>query len=124
MYRIDVQRRIIGSGSTGISGFAEKHSGRSAKASTSKRTSDATQSASKCSGQIFEKFKFGNMSNINFLFIDLLNHAQNSIVLFSRCIGGKRWDVRLDYVRQFKTDYVRQLEGLVFEKKKFIYQLG
>ena len=37
---------------------------------------------------------------------------------------GKRWDVRLDYVRQFKTDYVRRLEGLVFEKKKFIYQLG
>ncbi len=30
---------------------------------------------------------------------------------------GKRWDVRLDFVRQFKTDYVRQLEGLVFEKK-------
>jgi hypothetical protein len=37
---------------------------------------------------------------------------------------GKRWDVRLDFVRQFKTDYVRQLEGLVFEKKKFIYRLG
>jgi len=39
-------------------------------------------------------------------------------------LNGERWDVRLDYVRQFKTDYVQQLEGLVFEKKKFIYQLG
>ncbi len=37
---------------------------------------------------------------------------------------GKRWDVQLDFVRQFKPDYVRRLEGLVFEKKKFIYQLG
>ena len=32
-------------------------------------------------------------------------------------IEGERWDVRLNYVRQFKTDYVRRLEGLVFEKK-------
>jgi hypothetical protein len=37
---------------------------------------------------------------------------------------GKRWDVPLDFVRQFKTDYVRRLEGLVFKKKKIIYQLG
>ncbi len=29
------------------------------------------------------------------------------------------WDVRLDYVRQFKSELVRRLEGLVFEKKKF-----
>jgi hypothetical protein len=28
------------------------------------------------------------------------------------------WDVRLDYVRQFKSELVRRLEGLVFEKKK------
>ncbi len=33
---------------------------------------------------------------------------------------GKRWDVRLDFVRQFKTDYVRRLEGLVFERKKVL----
>ncbi len=32
-------------------------------------------------------------------------------------MGGKRWDVRLDCVRQFKTDYVRLVERLVFEKK-------
>jgi hypothetical protein len=30
---------------------------------------------------------------------------------------GKRWDVRLDFVRQFKTELVRQLECLIFEKK-------
>ncbi len=34
------------------------------------------------------------------------------------CVNGKRWDVQLDFVRQFKTDYVQQLERLVFEKKK------
>jgi hypothetical protein len=33
--------------------------------------------------------------------------------------NGKRWDVRLDYVRQFKSELVRQLEGLIFEGKKF-----
>ena len=32
---------------------------------------------------------------------------------------GKRWDVQLDYVRQFKSELVRRLNGLVFEKKKF-----
>jgi hypothetical protein len=36
---------------------------------------------------------------------------------FNFAAKGKRWDVRLDFVRQFKTDYVRQLEGLGFEKK-------
>jgi hypothetical protein len=25
---------------------------------------------------------------------------------------GYRWDVRLEFVRQFKTDYVRRLEGV------------
>ncbi len=30
----------------------------------------------------------------------------------------ERWDVRLDYVRQFKSEYVRRLECLVFEEKK------
>jgi hypothetical protein len=37
-----------------------------------------------------------------------------------RMIGlrGKRWDVRLDYVQQFKSELVRRLEGLVLEKKK------
>jgi hypothetical protein len=33
--------------------------------------------------------------------------------------NGDCWDVRLDYVRQFKSELVRRLEGLVFEKKKF-----
>jgi hypothetical protein len=32
-------------------------------------------------------------------------------------IGGC-WDVRQCFVRQFKTEYARLLEGLVFEKKK------
>jgi hypothetical protein len=32
-------------------------------------------------------------------------------------MGGKRWDVRLDCVCQFKTDYVRLVERLVIEKK-------
>ena len=31
---------------------------------------------------------------------------------------GDCWDVRQCFVRQFKTDYVRLIEGLVFEKKK------
>ena len=30
-------------------------------------------------------------------------------------------DVRQCFVRQFKTDYVRLIEGLVFEKKKFFF---
>jgi hypothetical protein len=33
---------------------------------------------------------------------------------------GKRWDVRLDFVRQFKTELVRQLECLVFERKSLL----
>jgi hypothetical protein len=36
---------------------------------------------------------------------------------------GKRWDVRLDFVRQFKSELVRRLEGLVFEKKKYIIKV-
>ncbi len=44
-------------------------------------------------------------------------------MIYLTYVAGKRWDVQLDFVRQFKTDYVRRLEGLVFEKKKFIYQL-
>jgi hypothetical protein len=35
--------------------------------------------------------------------------------------GGNRWDVWLDFVWQFNTDYVRRLEGLVFEKKISFY---
>ncbi len=31
---------------------------------------------------------------------------------------GDCWDVRQCFVRQFKTDYVRLIEGLVFGKKK------
>ncbi len=30
------------------------------------------------------------------------------------------WDVRLDFVRQFKTELVRLVERLVFEKNIFI----
>ena len=37
--------------------------------------------------------------------------------IFSGRDIGKRWDVRLELFRQFKTDYVRRLEGVVFEKK-------
>jgi len=37
---------------------------------------------------------------------------------FSCLTLGKRWDVRLELFRQFKTDYVRQLEGVIFEKQK------
>ncbi len=33
--------------------------------------------------------------------------------------NGDCWDVRQCFVRQFKTDYVRLIEGLVFEKKIF-----
>ncbi len=33
--------------------------------------------------------------------------------------AGDCWDVRQCFVRQFKTDYIRLLEGLVFEKKNF-----
>ena len=35
-------------------------------------------------------------------------------------LTGDCWDVQLDYVRQFKSELVRRLEGLVFEKKSFI----
>ncbi len=34
--------------------------------------------------------------------------------------NGYRCYVRLDFLRQFKSDWLRRLEGLVFEKKKFI----
>jgi hypothetical protein len=34
--------------------------------------------------------------------------------------GGDCWDVRQCFVQQFKTEYVRLLEGLVFEKKSDI----
>ncbi len=37
----------------------------------------------------------------------------NNIICFGDC-----WDVRQCYVQQFKTDYVRLIEGLVYEKKK------
>ena len=37
---------------------------------------------------------------------------------------GKRWDVQLDFVRQFKSELVRRLEGLVFEKKSILLRLG
>ncbi len=30
------------------------------------------------------------------------------------------WDVWQCFVWQFKTDYVRQVEGLIFEKKNFV----
>ncbi len=30
---------------------------------------------------------------------------------------GYRWDVRLDDVRQFKTELVQLVESLIFEKK-------
>ena len=33
---------------------------------------------------------------------------------------GSRCYVRLAFLQQFKTDWLRRLEGLVFEKKKFI----
>ncbi len=38
------------------------------------------------------------------------------------CVGevGYRWDVQLDFVRQFKTDYVRRLEDVVLYKKQFL----
>jgi len=38
-------------------------------------------------------------------------------------LNGKRWDVRLDFVRLFKSELVRRLEGLVFEKKKYIIKV-
>jgi hypothetical protein len=49
-----------------------------------------------------------------------------SITQKNRCTQreGDCWDVRLDFVRQFKTDYVRRLECLVFEEKKSIIRLG
>ncbi len=34
---------------------------------------------------------------------------------------GDRWDVRLELVRQFKSELVRLLEGFVFEKKFVSY---
>ncbi len=34
---------------------------------------------------------------------------------------GDCWDVRQCFGRQFKTDYVRLIEGLVFEKKKIFF---
>ncbi len=36
-------------------------------------------------------------------------------------INGDCWDVGQCFVRQFKTDYVRLIEGLVFEKKKIFF---
>jgi hypothetical protein len=33
---------------------------------------------------------------------------------------GSRYYVQLDFVRQFKSELVWRLEGVVFEKKKFI----
>ncbi len=38
--------------------------------------------------------------------------------------SGKRWDVRLDFVQQFKSELVGRLEGLVFEKKSILLRLG
>jgi hypothetical protein len=32
-------------------------------------------------------------------------------------MDGYCWDVRLDFVRQFKTELVRLVESLIFEKK-------
>jgi hypothetical protein len=37
--------------------------------------------------------------------------------------SGTRWDVRVELFRQFKRKYVQQLQGLVFEQKKFITKL-
>ena len=42
------------------------------------------------------------------------------IFLFQGSLKGDCWDVRQCFVRQFKTDYVRLIEGLVFEKKYII----
>ncbi len=36
--------------------------------------------------------------------------------------NGYRCYVRLDILRQFKTDILRRLEGVVFEKKKLIVE--
>jgi hypothetical protein len=38
-----------------------------------------------------------------------------------KILNGDCWDVRQCFVRQFKTDYVQLVEGLVFEKKKFFF---
>jgi hypothetical protein len=49
-----------------------------------------------------------------------LDARKNIEAFFWSCYSGSRCYVRLDVLRQFKTDLVRQLEGLVFEEKKFL----
>jgi hypothetical protein len=47
---------------------------------------------------------------------------QNYDINCSRDKNGYWWDVRLDFVRQFKTELVRLVERLVFEKNIFIVE--
>jgi hypothetical protein len=54
----------------------------------------------------------------NFTVLDVSEQSDSKTHFENTKKNGERWDVRLDYVRQFKTDYVRRLEGLVFEGKK------
>jgi hypothetical protein len=51
-------------------------------------------------------------------------HAKLANIFEQGYFYGKRWDVRLDFVRQFKNELVRRLEGLVFEKKSILLWLG
>ena len=56
-----------------------------------------------------------------FIWIIVLKLLIKNVKLSHFCLiqNGDCWDVRQCFVWQFKTDYVRLIEGLVFEKKKF-----
>ena len=58
------------------------------------------------------------------IFLFIVVHKKLSLQSERSTLLGERWDVRLDFVRQFKSELVRRLECLVFDKKKYINQLG
>ena len=59
------------------------------------------------SGMTMQSFDFGSL-------IDVVSIRAMAFLMGSRCY------VRLAFLWQFKTDWLRLLEGLVFEEKKFI----
>jgi hypothetical protein len=68
---------------------------------------------------ILYKYCYNDMAqNVHkFTFSNLFGNVSDYFCSYN----GKRWDVRLDFVPQFKTELVRRLECLVFEKKVILY---
>jgi hypothetical protein len=48
----------------------------------------------------------------------LVGAETKTVKLQNSYLEGSRCYVRLDFVQQFKSELVRRLEGVVFEKKK------